>query len=379
VSHPIGFLLNPISGLGGRVGLKGTDGVVQEALRRGARPVAPARAAEMLRALRTSLDATPRAPAIHWLTCAGAMGADALEAAGFEVGEICHRPGEPTSSADTRTAAARFLAAGAELVVFCGGDGTARDVHDATARGAPILGVPAGVKMYSGVFGVTPARTARILLGFLLGELAPAEVDVLDTDEEGYRRGEWSMRLHGVALTPYEPSLVQGAKALLTTRSDREAKAAIADDLCEQIEAEPDTLVLLGPGSTVAAIARGLGVEKTLLGIDAVRGGRRVAEDLDEARSLALLRHHPRCRLVLSPIGAQGFVLGRGNQPLSPEVVRRIGRENVVVVATPAKLARTPLLRLDTGDPELDAELAESGYLEVVTGYHLRRLVPVAG
>jgi predicted polyphosphate/ATP-dependent NAD kinase len=368
VRHPIGFLLNPIAGLGGRVGLKGTDGVAQEALRRGARPVAPGRAAEMLGALRALLDATPRAPEIHWLTCAGAMGADALEAAGFEVGEICHRPGDPTASEDTRTAARRFAEAGAELVVFCGGDGTARDVHDATARRVPILGVPAGVKMYSGVFGVTPTRTARILLGFLQGELAPAEVDVLDTDEAGYRRGEWSMRLHGVALTPYEPSLVQGAKALLTTRSDREAKAAIAADLCEQIEAEPETLVLLGPGSTVAAIARRLGVEKTLLGIDAVRGGRRVA----------VLRHHPRCRLVLSPIGAQGFVLGRGNQPLSPEVVRRIGRENLVVAATPAKLARTPLLRLDTGDAELDAQLARTGYLEVVTGYHLRRLVPVA-
>jgi predicted polyphosphate/ATP-dependent NAD kinase len=363
--------------MGGRVGLKGTDGVLEAAVRLGARPVAPPRAIEMLRELRRRLELHEPAIGIRWLTCASPMGADCLEAAGFADVEVCYRPGASTSEADTRAAVRAFVRSGAELIVFCGGDGTARDVCSVTRRSIPILGVPAGVKMHSAVFGVTPVGTARTVLGFLTEELAPAEVDVMDVDEEGYRRGEWSMRLYDLALTPYEPSLVQAAKAIITTSSDEEAKETIAEDVAEQVEADPEALVLLGPGSTVASIARRLGVAKTLLGIDGVAGGALVAADLDERRVLELLDRYPRCTVVLSPIGAQGFVLGRGNQPLSPEVVRRIRPENFVVVATPSKLARTPVLRLDSGDPMLDAALAGKGYLSVVTGYHRRRLVRI--
>ncbi len=185
------------------------------------------------------------------------------------------------------------------------------------------------------------------------------------------------MALRDSALTPYEPSLVQSAKVLFTEATDRAAKEELADHLREQIEREPDALFLLGPGSTLAAIARRLGVEKTLLGVDALHGGALVGADLNEDGILELLERYPRHTLVLSPIGAQGFVLGRGNQQLSPAVVRRIGREHVVVVATPSKLARTPVMRFDTGEPELDRDLAGGGFVAVVTGYHVRRLVKV--
>lgn len=374
----LGLLVNPIAGMGGRVGLKGTDGVVAHAVELGAEPTAGERAEEMLEELDRLLGiASPPIP-IRWLTAAGPMGADCLSIAGFDDHAIVHEPGPVTTAEDTGSAVESLVGAEVELIVFCGGDGTARDVCCVTGTDTPILGIPAGVKMYSGTFGVTPTKTAHLLVGYLRGDLELATVEVLDIDEERYRRGEWSVRLYAAARTPFEPSLTQASKALLAGVGEREVAAAIADDIGERLEAEPETLVLLGPGSTVEAVGRRLGVDTTLLGVDAIAGGRRIGVDLDEGRLLDLLDTDRRCVLVLSPIGAQGFVLGRGNQQLSPDVLRRIGVDNVLLVATPAKLARTPTLRFDTGDRALDAAFAENGYLEVVIGYHLSRLVRVA-
>jgi predicted polyphosphate/ATP-dependent NAD kinase len=374
----IGFLINPIAGMGGRVGLKGTDDIVDEAVRLGAEPVAPRKALETLSALHGRLSQTSRGCEIHWVTCAGTMGAEALEEAGFGTYDVVYGPGRNTDAKDTETAVGKFLEAGVDLILFCGGDGTARDICKAAGRDTPILGIPSGVKMYSGVFGVTPARTAEILIAFLDGRLSLAEVEVLDLDEEKYRQGEWAVRLYYSANTPFEPTFSQSAKVLIEESTDAQVKQDIAQDLREGIEVNPDVLYLLGPGSTVQSVGTALGIDKTLLGIDAVVNSRIVAKDLNERRLLELLDEHAQCRLVLSPIGAQGFVLGRGNLQLSPEVIRRIGIENVVVVATPAKLARTPVLRFDTGDEQLDAAFAEQEYLSVLVGYHRRRLVKVA-
>lgn len=376
--HRIGFLINPIAGMGGRVGLKGTDNVVDEAIQRGATPTAHGRAKEALAALRGLSEKADQALRIDWVTCSGAMGADALATAGFSAVDVVYEAPFETDSDDTRSAARRFLRATVELILFCGGDGTARDICAVAGQQVPILGIPAGVKMYSGVFGTTPVRTAEILFGFLEGRLTATQADVLDLDEERYRRGEWAVRLHHAALTPYEPTYSQAAKLLIAEASDRAVKDEIADFLQEEIETSPDRLYLLGPGSTVQALSKRLGVEKTLLGVDALLAGRIAGGDLDERRILALLDDHPDCRLILSPIGAQGFVLGRGNLQISGEVIRRIGGRNIIVVATPAKLARTPLLRFDTGDPALDAELAGRGFIPVVVGYGRRRLVAVA-
>jgi predicted polyphosphate/ATP-dependent NAD kinase len=373
----IGFLVNPIAGMGGRVGLKGTDGVVERARRLGAKPVAPRKAEEMLQELRRRIDSSGDGIEIRWLTCSGSMGADCLRGAGFDDPEVVYEAGGETRDTDTKAAAAAFLAGGAELVVFCGGDGTARDLCTVTRSSTPILGIPAGVKMYSGVFGVSPARTAEILFRYLEGAPSTTEAEILDLDEEAYRRGEWVVRLCDSALTPCEPALIQTAKVLITETTDREAKEDIADRLSEEIERDPNALFLLGPGSTVGSIGKRLHVDKTLLGVDAVAGKELVGKDLNERQILELLDRYPHCTLVLSPIGAQGFVLGRGNQQLSPAVVRRIGKEHIVVVATPSKLSQTPVIRFDTGDPALDAELAAAGYLPVVTGYRHQRVVKV--
>lgn len=373
----LGFLINPIAGMGGRVGLKGTDNVVEEAISRGASPTSNLRALECLNALAGLMAKETQPPSFHWLSCAGQMGADALAEAGFQAPEIVHDPGMEPTAKDTERAVKALVAGGVDLIVFCGGDGTARDISSITSDQTPIVGIPAGVKMYSGVFGTSPARTAEIIFAFLKGGLSQATVDVLDLDEQKYRRGTWAVQLYTKAATPYEPNYTQAAKVLIAASSDAETKQDIADYLREEIVERTGTLVLLGPGSTVQSVAETLGTTKTLLGIDAVFNQQLVAADLDEHKLLGLLNHHTDCILVLSPIGAQGFILGRGNLQLSPDVIRRIGTQNIIVVATPAKLARTPVLHVDTSDAALDRQLVGAGYISVVVGYRRRRMVKI--
>jgi len=367
--------VNPIAGMGGRVGLKGTDGVADEARARGAEPVSPRRAVEMLTALRS----LPSASQIHWITCRGAMGSDHLEAAVFpsNLRDIATEPPAQSTAEDTKAACRAFESGGVELIVFCGGDGTCRDVIDSVDQRVPILGIPAGVKMHSGVFGIHPATVANILDAYVQGYLRIGDAEVLDVDEEAYRRGEWSVRLYGTAKTLVEPALVQTGKMLFAELEDEAMKDEIADHLKELTDKESDTLFLLGPGSTLEHVAKRLGVEKTILGIDAIHDGVLVGRDLDEAGILALLDRYKSARLVVSPIGAQGFVLGRGNLQISPAVIRQIGIRNVIVASTPAKLNATPVLRVDTGDPELDQAFAKKEYLFVVIGYRTSKLHPI--
>jgi predicted polyphosphate/ATP-dependent NAD kinase len=379
----VALLVNPVAGMGGRVGLKGTDGVVEEARARGAEPVAPARATRMLKALSGMLRmrrGDDREPPVSWLTCGGDMGESAMKAAGFSCGteDMVYAPGgDDTAATDTKAACAAFMEAGVDLLVFCGGDGTARDVLDAVGHDLPVLGIPSGVKMHSGVFAIDPSVAAEVILDFAGGRLGTAEVEVLDLDEERYRKGEWNIRLYGTVLTPYEPTLIQSGKAIFHGSSEDEMLEEIAEGVVEDMGEEPGTLYLLGAGGTLAKVGEELKLETSLLGIDAVVDGELVGRDLDEKGILDLLDRHPKARIILSPIGAQGFVLGRGNLQLSPEIIGRVGISGIEVLATPAKLARTPLLRVDTGDPELDAAFREKGHLFVTIQYRTRRLVPV--
>jgi predicted polyphosphate/ATP-dependent NAD kinase len=373
----IGFLINPIAGMGGRVGLKGTDGVAAMAAGLGAVPISQERASEMLRMLQRQLAHDPAAPPIHWLTCSGQMGLDALRGAGFADVEQTIETRVPPAAADTREAAQRFVDCGVDLILFCGGDGTARDICGVTAQRVPVLGIPSGVKMYSGVFGVNPAKTADILLRFIKQDIGLATVEILDLDEESYRNDQWVVRLFMTARTPAEPNYLQVAKKIIA-EPDGAAKHEIAMQLRDQFAVDRPTLVLLGPGSTLQEIGHALGLEKTLLGIDAVVAGRMIGKDLNERQILDLLARHPGCKLVLSPIGAQGFVLGRGNQQLSPQVVRAVGLDNIIVVATPAKLAQTPVLRFDTGDSTLDREIISRKFIPVIIGQDRTRMVQLA-
>jgi predicted polyphosphate/ATP-dependent NAD kinase len=306
---------------------------------------------------------------LRYITCSGPMGEDVLTGAGISSFRVVYQTPSGTTALDTREACREFLRNGVDLVLFCGGDGTARDLYDVVSDTIPLLGIPAGVKMYSAVFAVNPAAAAAILRSGAVSSFHVRDAEVMDVDEEAYRHGELKATLYGYAKSPYLPGLVQGAKQVFEDQDEELAKAGIGQFIAEVIRGTPEVLYIIGPGSTTGAIARALGVEKTLLGFDAIQDGRLVGSDLNEEGMLPLLAGAGQARLVISIIGAQGSVLGRGTQQVSPRVLRKIGIGNVIVIATPHKLAETPLLFVDTGDQELDAAFGE--YLSVISGYHI--------
>jgi predicted polyphosphate/ATP-dependent NAD kinase len=356
----VGLIVNPIAGIGGRMALKGSDdrALVEQALADGAKAVSPERARDAL-----SVVAAARDP-VELLTYPRDMGEHEARAAGIDP-VVLGRLGPTTTSADTRSAAYELADEGVELLIVAGGDGTAVDVLEAVADRVPIIGIPAGVKMHSAVFAVNPRAAGRLAVDVIEGRVrGTAAAEVMDVDEEALRAGIVSPRLHGYARVPIAPSLVQGAKAR-SAPSEHAAHARIAREVVERRLG--DRLVLIGPGTTTAAIMTELGLEKTVLGVDAVRRRELVARDADERALLDLLTGGDTL-IVVTPIGGQGFLFGRGNQQLSSSVLSRVGLENVLVVATDTKLAALsgrPLL-VDTGDSEVDASLG--GYVRVVTG-----------
>jgi predicted polyphosphate/ATP-dependent NAD kinase len=354
----VGFLINPVAGMGGSVGLKGTDNSVAEALRLGAQPHAADRAKITLRLL--SQD-----PSLAFVTCAGAMGEDALREAGISGYRAIYRYTGESSAADSRNAVRAFIEAGIDLILFCGGDGTARDVFDTAGRAVPIMGIPAGVKMYSAVFAIDPASAAELIRAFDQRSLRDGEV--LDVDEEAYRHGNLKTRLYGIARTPSLAGKMQVSKQVYEEPDEERAKAEIARFIEEVLL--PDTLYIIGAGTTTEAIARRIGVSKTLLGVDVIRDKRLVAADCDEKTLLSLIVSEKDVRIILSPIGAQGFLLGRGNQQISSRVIRLAGIRHIIVVATPHKLAELPVLYVDSGDADLDREFGNS--IQVISGYRI--------
>ncbi len=353
------------------MGLKGTDGEAYlEALRKGAEPVAPGRAARFL-------DELERLGFNHPIACAPSiMGEDYLKGRRLRyrvIGSL--EENRPTTPEDTRRTASLMEKEKASIIVFVGGDGTARDVVQAVDQRVPVLGVPSGVKMYSGVFAVNPEAAARLLNDYVEGKADLIDAEVLDIDEEAFRKGKLEVRLYGYAKIPMRQGLLQGSKDTSSLGGEEENKKAIARYFAERYYRRC-TLYILGPGTTVKAIADELGVEKTLLGVDAVHSGVIVGRDLDEEGLLSLLDRYPRALIVVSPIGGQGFVFGRGNQQISPRVIRRVGRENIVIVATKHKLSRLDRLRVDTGDKKLDDELR--GYIRVITDYREEQVVRIS-
>lgn len=355
----VGLVVNPIAGMGGAVGLKGTDGaLVEEARRRGAQPMAQKRAL-------TALEALQRAEqAIEILTCEGGMGADAAEAAGLPH-RVVFQPDAPPGAADTRNAVTALLRENVELLLFAGGDGTAREVM-AAATDTPVLGIPAGVKMHSAVFGVTAMTAGDAAREFLDGgcpeaALTPAEVMDREPGEDGEPVG--SPVLYGYLRVPLMPRLMQAAKAV--GASDDAALGGALQRLADQVQRSG--LCVLGPGATLLRLKNLLGATGTLLGVDVFDRGRCVASDVDE-RQLWSLVSEREARIVVGVIGGQGFLFGRGNQQISARVLARVGRENIDVVSSAAKLSSLPggVLRVDTGDPAVNASLA--GYLPVLTG-----------
>ncbi len=322
---------------------------MRRALELGAQPVAPVRADRALARLERHRDG------ITIVAGARAMGGDAAREHGFTTELVEAGAGDETSADDTRAAAAEMERRHVDLILYAGGDGTTRDIVDAVGTRVPILGIPTGVKMHSGVFATSPEAA---------GDLAASQFDlreaeVMDIDEDALRDGRVSAQLYGVATVPRDRTRVQHPKA-----ASRPGDAGL-EALCRELAGEAaHGVTLFGPGTTTRRILSHLGGEGTLLGIDAVEDGRPAGLDLREAQLLDLLDGRP-ARIVISVVGGQGYVLGRGNQQLSPEVIRRAGPENLVVIASLEKLLALdpPRLLVDTGDLELDREL--SGYRRV--------------
>ena len=362
----IGLIVNPVAGMGGSVGLKGTDGEMHaKALELGAEPVSPARTREFLSHLSCRDE-------IRLLVAPGPMGADHAAAAGlsFEIiGTLAGHPG----SRDTKAIAREMLVAGAELIAFAGGDGTARDIADAIGDRAPVVAIPSGVKIYSAVFAYSPRAAAELVDAFVDGADVTEE-EVLDVAEDAFRAGTVDSRHYGCLLVPEVGRLIQAGKdASGTGASTVEAKQEIAAAVIETML--PQTLYLLGPGTTVRAVADELGTEKTLLGVDAVVDGALAGSDLSEHAILELLDRHRQAAIIVTPLGGNGFIFGRGNKQFTPQVLRRVGLDNVIVIANRDKLLGFSSLRVDTGDPELDDDLA--GYIDVIAGRGHHKLMPV--
>ena len=355
----IGFLINPIAGMGGRVALKGTDGVVAEAIRRGSEPVSPGIAFRFL----SSLQCKP-----HFITASGDMGENSLKKAGFDF-SVIYSTGNVTSAEDTKNAVRAMIAEGAKLIVFTGGDGTARDVVSAE-REVPVLGIPSGVKMFSSCFALSPESAARVLCEYLKGSAVFRDSEILDIDEEAYRMGELKIKLYATARTPYIPGYIQNSKEESFGGDEESAKDEIAEYILDIMEDR--VLYILGPGTTTMRIAQKMGEEKTPLGVDAYLNRKRVLKDAGEKELRSALLRYGKAEIIVSPIGSQGFIFGRGNQQISADIIRRVGKERVTVVATPQKMEETPELHIYTGDRELDKMFR--GHIRVITGYQRMKM-----
>jgi predicted polyphosphate/ATP-dependent NAD kinase len=367
----VGIVVNPIAGMGGRVGLKGTDGpdVLERARALGAAPMAAARCADALSHL------VPLGDRVSLLAAPGPLGEEAVRAAGL-VADRLAMPEATGTGADTAAAGAALRRAGVDLILFAGGDGTARDLVGAVGTAIPILGVPTGVKMHSAVFGLSPAAAGRTAARILAdpAKVRLREAEVMDIDEAALREGRVSARLFGLARVPHERALMQASKA--GARPDDEAALdALARIIVRDWPAE--RLMILACGTTLRRVKRALGSDGTLLGVDVALGGRLIATDVNEAQLLRLMDRAP-AGIVAGATGGQGFLFGRGNQQISASVLRRVGREGVTVMAGHNKLAALdpPVLHVDTGDDEVDLMLA--GYTQVHTAPGQRMVMRVA-
>lgn len=370
----VGLIINPFAGVGGSVALKGSDGKAtrEQALKLGATPKAQQRVTQALTLLQ------PQQQALEFVTCGGAMGADVLRQLGFSYRTVFTPADTETSAQDTQQAVAAIQAEGVDLLLFAGGDGTARDVYEVIDDEQLVLGIPAGVKIHSGVYAVSPKAAGRVVERIVRGELSSLKrADVMDIDEALFRQGTVKARRYGDMLIPAELEYVQAVK-MGGIESDELVLADIAAEVIERVD---DEYLVMGSGSTVAAVMEDMGLENTLLGVDLVYDQQLLGSDLTEQQLYQQVANiEPgKVKLVITVIGGQGHVLGRGNQQLSPRILRHIGRENVWLVATKSKLESLqgrPLL-LDSGDEALDQEW--SGLIAVITGYHDEVLVRLQG
>jgi predicted polyphosphate/ATP-dependent NAD kinase len=358
----LGLIVNPIAGMGGRVGLKGTDGldILEKAKRLGAKPESQQRTQEALSMIESLKEK------IGIIACAGQMGEDSVNHLNLAPEVIDVGRTSVTTASDTQRAVKEMKGLGVDLLLFAGGDGTARDVYSAIGGSLVVLGIPSGVKIHSAVFASNPLIAGELAALYLQGKAKRTrEVEVMDIDEDEYRNGILSAKLYGYLKIPYKRSYVQSAKAG-SQPDERYSQEAIAFEVVEDMSDE--FYYIIGPGTTTRAVMKKLDLENTLLGVDLIHKRKLVGLDLNESELLERIKEK-RTKLIITPIGGQGYLLGRGNQQISPEVIRQVGKERIIIIATTQKmnsLSGRPLL-VDTGDREIDQLLSD--YYKVITGH----------
>ncbi len=368
----VGLLINPWAGIGGPAGLKGSDGkdVVEQALARGANPQSQQRVQQALKSIPAI------AIAIQWLTVAGDMGEDACRCVGIDPLVIGSANSQPSTAADTERLAKLLITHGIDVLLFAGGDGTARDIYRAVGSRTPVIGLPAGVKMHSGVYAVSPNAAALAIATLARGEaVAVQHGEVRDIDEVAFRSGIVKTRFYGEMLVPAVDELLQGVKSP-GQAGEEDVLLAIADTIVEQLD--DDTLTVLGPGSTTMTICQQLGIEGTLLGVDVLQGSSLLHADINEADLFSLLSQSAAPVMIfLTAIGGQGHIVGRGNQQISARILRLVGRDRVCILASRQKLASLagkPFV-IDSGDSQLDE--AWAGPMRVICDYREQILYPL--
>lgn len=368
----LGFFVNPIAGLGGSVALKGSDGLntAAQALALGAEPKANLRAKLALEVL------LPYKDKIIIYTAANDMGEGIATALGFKVEVLYHYANEHTSATDSENFTKIIQEFGVDLLLFAGGDGTARNVCHQIDGYFPVLGIPAGCKIHSGVYALTPTAAGRVVEQMINNEIVSlTDADVMDIDETAFRTGIVKARRYGEMQIPSQLQYIQAVKS-----GGKETDELVLMDIAAHVvELMDEELFVMGSGSTVAAVMQEIALENTLLGVDIIQEQELMNNDVIESQLYhAIKTSEHGVKLVITVIGGQGHIFGRGNQQLSPRVIRAIGLDNIIVIATKTKLqalAQRPLI-VDTGDVELDAQL--SGFIPVITGFHDQVLYPVA-
>ena len=375
----LGLLVNPDAGLGGRLGLKGSDGQAEIARSKGAQDRSGPRMRAMLDHLITI--SKDNLDGIQWYVSKGRMGTDWISPAISSL-EVIHSSSSSTDANDTSQLVGSMIGSDIDLLVYAGGDGTTRDVVAALSEYGrpelPIIGVPTGVKMHSGCFASSPKAAAEVLSAWLEGDLLLSSTEVLDLDEDLYRQGKWVVKLYAEAITPASPRWMQGSKMRVEASGEEEIIQGLADHVRETM-IDDRMMIVWGSGGTLRTIGGILGFELNTLGIDITVGGNIIGSDLNENEILSALKEHQGdVILLLSPMGGQGFLIGRGNLQLSPDVLRIIGVNRVLGIVTPAKMLTLRSLRIETGDSEMDQRFSEKKYLKVLQGYRTTRVLKVS-
>lgn len=364
MAKKIGIIVNPVAGMGGKVGLKGSDGeeILAKAIELGAEPECPDKAVVAISQFKDFKD-----DALEIYTYPNEMGEYEVKACGLEPIVLNHMHSANTKPDDTVRAAKEMYELGVDIILFAGGDGTARNILDAVGDKIAVLGIPGGCKIHSAVYAINPKTAGRLMLKYLQGKVTDLKLsEVMDIDEDAFREGVLNARLYGYMKVPNDNKMVQNLK------SGRACGEAAALDLVSRYIAynlEKDVLYVMGTGSTVSGVMSKLGLKNTLLGVDLVYNNRVIANDVNESNILMHLEKYDKAKIIITVIGGQGYLFGRGNQQISHRVIRKIGLNNIIIIATKNKmysLFGQPLL-VDTGDEKLNEEL--SGYRKVIVGY----------